>query len=58
MKVAARVRTDAFPVGLDVSPDGLEVWVTAQGRLGQGGNSVTVFAVESGTGLVRRSSTP
>ena len=58
MKVAARVRTDAFPVGLDVSPDGKEVWVTAQGRLGQGGNSVTVYAVETDAKLVGRPSAP
>lgn len=46
MRVAARVRTDDFTVGLAVSPDGSRVWTTSQGRKGRGGgNSVCVFAV-------------
>lgn len=45
MRVVARVRTDAYPVGLDVASDGGEIWVTAQGQDGVGGNSVSVYAV-------------
>ena len=45
MGVVARVRTDAYPVGLAISPDGSQVWVTAQGRSGKGGNSVSVYRV-------------
>jgi DNA-binding beta-propeller fold protein YncE len=33
-------------VGLAVSPDGAEVWVTSQGKSGQGGNSVCVIEVQ------------
>jgi DNA-binding beta-propeller fold protein YncE len=47
MKILTRVRTDAYAVGLDVSPDGSQVWVTSQGRKDEGGgNSVCVFSVE------------
>ena len=45
MKVVARVRTDSYTVGLDVSPDGSQVWTTSQGAHEQGGNSVCVFKV-------------
>ena len=50
MEVVARVRTDAYPVGLAISPDGSQVWVTAQGRSGRGGNSVSVYRVEETAG--------
>ncbi|MDH4274720.1 MAG: beta-propeller fold lactonase family protein [Gammaproteobacteria bacterium] len=40
------IPADSYPVGLDISPDGLELWVTAQGRKGYGGNSVMVYAIE------------
>ena len=43
--VVARVRTDAYTVGLDVSPDGKQIWTTSQGRSSVGGNSVNVFEV-------------
>ena len=46
MTILNRVRTDRYAVGLDVAPDGSQVWVTAQGKSGQGGNSVCVFSVE------------
>jgi len=46
MGIVSRVRTDAYPVGLAMSPDGSQVWVTAQGRSGRGGNSVSVYRVE------------
>ena len=46
MTILTRVRTDGYAVGLDVAPDGGQVWVTSQGRKGRGGNSVCVFSVE------------
>ncbi|MGE0616830.1 MAG: beta-propeller fold lactonase family protein [Bacteriovoracia bacterium] len=45
MKVVSRVPVDSYPVGLAVSPRGDRVWVTSQGRSGEGGNSVGVYAV-------------
>ena len=46
LRELTRVRTDGYAVGLDVAPDGRQVWVTSQGRSGQGGNSICVFSVE------------
>lgn len=46
LEILTRVRTDGYAVGLDVAPDGSQVWVTSQGRSGKGGNSVCVFSVE------------
>jgi sugar lactone lactonase YvrE len=43
MRIAARIPVDSYPVGLELSPDGEEVWVTSQGRSAKGGNSVGVF---------------
>jgi len=43
MRISARVPVDSFPVGLELSPDGSNVWVTSQGREAKGGNSVGVF---------------
>ncbi|MGZ3693688.1 MAG: YncE family protein [Bdellovibrionota bacterium] len=45
MKVAARIPVDSYPVGLDLSPDDSQLWVTSQGRSAKGGNSVGVFQV-------------
>lgn len=45
MKIVSRVDVDSFPVGLALSPDERELWVTSQGRGGVGGNSVSVFQV-------------
>lgn len=46
-RVVHRVRTDAFTVGLAVSPDGRQVWTTSQGHEAEGGGrSTCVFAVE------------
>ncbi|MFQ5817994.1 MAG: beta-propeller fold lactonase family protein [Terriglobia bacterium] len=42
----AEVPVDSFPVGLAVSPDGSQVWVTSQGRQRRGGHSVSVYGVE------------
>ncbi len=45
-RVVARIPSDSYPVGLEVSEDGKQVWVTAQGRSSAGGNSVDVFQVK------------
>jgi DNA-binding beta-propeller fold protein YncE len=45
MKIVSRVDVDSFPVGLALSPDERELWVTSQGRGGMGGNSVSIFQV-------------
>jgi len=42
----AEIPTDSYPVGLAVSPDISQLWVTAQGRSGRGGNSVSVFRIK------------
>lgn len=41
----ATIPTDSFPVGMAVSPDGTQLWVTAQGRKRRGGNSVSVYRI-------------
>lgn len=43
MEMAARIPVDSYPVGLDLSPDDTQVWVTSQGRTAKGGNSVGIF---------------
>jgi len=45
MEVLLEIPTDSFPVGMAVSPDGSQLWVTAQGSNGVGGNSVSVYSV-------------
>lgn len=45
MRIVSRVDVDSFPVGLALSPDERELWVTSQGRGGVGGNSVSIFQV-------------
>jgi DNA-binding beta-propeller fold protein YncE len=45
MKIVSRVDVDSFPVGLALSPNERELWVTSQGRGGVGGNSVSIFQV-------------
>lgn len=44
-KVDRRISVDSFPVGLGLSPDEHQLWVTAQGHQGVGGNSVMVIQV-------------
>jgi len=39
--------SNSYPVGMAVSPDGQQLWVTAQGRNRRGGNSVTVYRVST-----------
>lgn len=45
MQIENRVKVDSFPVGLGLSPDEKQLWVTAQGHSGVGGNSVMVIQV-------------
>lgn len=45
-RVVATVPADSYPVGLAVSPSGDQLFVTSQGRSGQGGNSVSVYSIE------------
>lgn len=46
LREITRIDADSFPVGLDVSADGRQVWLTSQGRKLRGGNAVDVFSVE------------
>jgi DNA-binding beta-propeller fold protein YncE len=46
MKLVSRIPVDSYPVGLAVSPDDSQVWVTSQGRQLVGGNSVGIFQVK------------
>lgn len=46
MKLVSRIPVDSFPVGLTVSPDDSQVWVTSQGRQAVGGNSVGIFQIK------------
>ncbi len=46
MQVIGRAQGDDYLVGLDVSPDGKSLWVTAQGRNGLGGNSINIFEIK------------
>lgn len=45
MKRVAEIPVDSFPVGLALSPDGKQAWVTSQGRDHRGGNSVGVYEI-------------
>lgn len=47
LSFVTEIPVDSFPVGLDVSPDGTRVWVTSQGRGKRGGNSVSIYSVET-----------
>lgn len=42
------ISADSFPVGLAISPDGNQLWVTAQGARLRGGNSVMVYKISKG----------
>ena len=46
LKKLFELPADSYPVGLAVSPDGTQVWLTSQGRKLRGGNSVMVFEVD------------
>ncbi len=43
LQISARIPVDSYPVGLELSPDASELWVTSQGRSAKGGNSVGIF---------------
>ena len=46
MKAVTQIPVDSFPVGLDVSLDGKNVFVTSQARPGiGGGNAVNIYEV-------------
>ncbi len=45
LKLLTRIPADSYPVGLAVSPDNSQLWVTAQGRDLRGGNSVMVYHI-------------
>ena len=45
MKLVGEIEADAYPVGLDISPDGTLLVSTSQGRNGVGGNAVDFFEV-------------
>jgi hypothetical protein len=47
MKVIAECAADSYPVGMDISEDGKTLIVTAQGKAGNGGNSVMIYRVNS-----------
>ena len=45
LKKVLELPADSFPVGLAVSPDSQQVWLTSQGRKLRGGNSVSLYTV-------------
>ena len=45
MKVISSIATDSYPVGMDISTDGKWLAVTAQGKRGEGGHSVSIFEI-------------
>ncbi len=45
LKPLLSLNADSYPVGMAVSPDGRQLWVTAQGRKRRGGNSVMVYKI-------------
>ncbi len=40
------IPADSFPVGVAVSPDGRQLWVTSQGLKLRGGNSISIYSIE------------
>lgn len=47
MTVADHIRNDSYPVGLAISPDGLMMVVTSQGRKDQGGgNAINIYRID------------
>ena len=45
LEVAASIPTDPYPVGMDISPDGHWLAVTAQGKKGMGGDSLSIYRI-------------
>jgi len=54
LHILLEIDADSYPVGMDISPDGSQLWVTAQGRRGRGGNSVMVYRVDHQSHRIRR----
>jgi len=46
LEIAASIATDPYPVGLDISPDGHWLAVTAQGKKGMGGDSLSIYRIQ------------
>ena len=49
MQVVTAIKADSYPVGLDISKDGNYVYITCQGREGEGGNCVDIFKITQKT---------
>ena len=47
--VVSRIAVDSYPVGLDLSADGRQLWVTSQAKATGGGDAVSVFSVQYGS---------
>ena len=47
LKLVTWIPVDSYPVGLAVTPDGGQVWVTSQGRDRRGGNSLSIYQIEN-----------
>jgi len=45
MKILSRIETDSYPVGMDISEDDKWLSVTAQGKRGEGGHSVSIYEI-------------
>ena len=45
LQARLEIPVDSYPVGLAISPDGAQLWVTSQGRGLRGGNSISVYRV-------------
>jgi DNA-binding beta-propeller fold protein YncE len=45
MSIVSRIGVDSFPVGLGLSPDDSQIWITSQGKKGLGGNSVSSYLI-------------
>ncbi|MBF0273987.1 MAG: tetratricopeptide repeat protein [Nitrospinae bacterium] len=45
LKILLKIPVDSYPVGLAVSPDSKQVWITSQGKMSGGGNSVSVYSL-------------
>ena len=46
MKIIAEIPTDSYPVGMALSPDERWLAVTAQGKKGKGGHSISIYEID------------
>lgn len=46
LKPLAWIPVDSYPVGLAITPDGSQAWVTSQGRERRGGNSLSIYRID------------